>query len=644
MSTFDGFIKEFPDIQVDYFRSTAQTARRRPLACFLSHVHSDHLVGLDTLRSPFVYCSAATRALVLQLEKYPCRINFAKGILEARRRTYKDVKYLLKPLPLDTPTAIELSPGNGIQVTLLDANHCPGSVMFLFENEQTAALYTGDTRLEPWFVNSLVRNPSLAEYVSGLRTLDTVYMDTTFLQKDVAFQTKSEGLCELLQAVAKYPPDTVFYFRAWTFGYEEVWTALSKVLKSKVHVDDYKMSMYASLISKVSSNRFGAQYHLDAAAPGLVGFMCANTEHRGCLQTEDELVRLHSCEKATDYCDSVRTSSVVWIRPIVCRYPRGQGEMAEMGAGGGGEDLNKEAELEISSQHKIDQLCQLLSKKSESVNEDDKDTLRKFLHGRRIPMHLDVGESQVTGDGHDQVGAKKIEDAFRDMVNSHGDATGEGDTYGKAESLPRSITFPYSRHSSYEEQCDLLEKLRPRDVWPCTVNKDTWFRNGNVFRHDEEVASKYSEQDPTLYEVDDCQMSELTVSSDLQCSDMPPQEIQFEMIVDGVDAINEQLPALPSIGHQRSVSSYLDLPYFYHYPSAEHADYHPKQVEEDHNGQVSQVSQVSQASARDFARERRILSHQAVVSNAVGGNDWAHIALSSTSDNHTTPDPDLGDG
>lgn len=287
---------------VDYFRNTPATARCRPLACFVSHVHSDHLVGLDSLRSPFVYCSAATKALVLQLEKFPCRINFAKGILETRKRTYKDLKHVLKPLPLDTPTVLELSPGNTIQVTLLDANHCPGSVMFLFENETKAALYTGDTRLEPWFVNSLVRNPCLAEYVAGLRTLDTIYMDTTFLQKDSVFQTKSEGLCELLRSVVKYPADTVFYFRAWTFGYEEVWTALSKVLKSKVHVDSYKMNMYKSLLVKESGSRFGSQLHLDPGAPGLVGYMCANTEHAGCLQTNDENVRLHSCEKGMGYC------------------------------------------------------------------------------------------------------------------------------------------------------------------------------------------------------------------------------------------------------------------------------------------------------------------------------------------------------
>jgi len=35
-----------------------------------------------------------------------------------------------KPLPLETPTMIELEPGENIQVTLFDANHCPGAVMF----------------------------------------------------------------------------------------------------------------------------------------------------------------------------------------------------------------------------------------------------------------------------------------------------------------------------------------------------------------------------------------------------------------------------------------------------------------------------------------------------------------------------------
>jgi DNA cross-link repair 1C protein len=50
MSTFSGHIVEFPDIRVDQFRRLP--GMRPPLACFLSHVHSDHFAGLETLKSP----------------------------------------------------------------------------------------------------------------------------------------------------------------------------------------------------------------------------------------------------------------------------------------------------------------------------------------------------------------------------------------------------------------------------------------------------------------------------------------------------------------------------------------------------------------------------------------------------------------
>src|SRR5690242_21597755 len=94
-----------------------------------------------------VYCSAATKEMLLRLERYPCRINYASGILEARVQRYRHLRSLLvrrhhrgspdeithtlqKPIPLDTPTVLELEPGNHLQVTLFDANHCPGAVMF----------------------------------------------------------------------------------------------------------------------------------------------------------------------------------------------------------------------------------------------------------------------------------------------------------------------------------------------------------------------------------------------------------------------------------------------------------------------------------------------------------------------------------
>jgi DNA cross-link repair 1C protein len=66
MSTFGGVIDEFPDIRgmsypinsrclylictVDYFRPIR--GRRPLLTGFLSHIHSDHLTGLDTYKGP----------------------------------------------------------------------------------------------------------------------------------------------------------------------------------------------------------------------------------------------------------------------------------------------------------------------------------------------------------------------------------------------------------------------------------------------------------------------------------------------------------------------------------------------------------------------------------------------------------------
>lgn len=117
--------------------------------------------------------------------------------------------------------------------------------MFLIEGNGQAVLYTGDIRAEPWFVSALARNPCLIEYTTGLKTLDCIYLDTSFT-KDVTFPTKAEGLAELLQKVSKYPPATEFHFAAWTFGYEEVWMALSRFLKTRVRKVVHERRILAS--------------------------------------------------------------------------------------------------------------------------------------------------------------------------------------------------------------------------------------------------------------------------------------------------------------------------------------------------------------------------------------------------------------
>ncbi|KAH7028158.1 uncharacterized protein B0I36DRAFT_147475 [Microdochium trichocladiopsis] len=493
MSTFDGIVREFPSIRIDFFAGL----RERPaLACFLSHVHSDHLTGLDTLKSPFVYCSAATREILLRLERYPCRINYAQGILEAREQTYRHLAKVLKPLPLDTPSLIELDSHQRIQVTLIDANHCVGAVMFLVEDEHTAILYTGDIRAEPWWVNSIARHPCLVEYTTGLKTLDRLYLDTSMLD-DVPLQTKAEGLRELLSQVSQYPPDTVFCMQAWTYGYEEVWLALSRALKSKVHVDKYKMRIYKSLVSKLDTDKYVTRTYLSKEAPALVGFTCGNHQLEGCL-TLDEHVRIHSCEKGT-HCDVMQNQPVVWIKPIVAHLKGGR-DLVEIGVGGGGGDLNKEAELPTLTTDDMAYFIELAANELEvpkALREDFETILHKAsgsLRSLAVNMDISAFTDDMQANLQDVIKAmvskaKALHDFSEVRSRSLDEITGTNTETRpgnlemttspvKSLDLPKRIRFPYARHSSLPELRHLVDTFRPKDVWPCTVDAREWRDRG----------------------------------------------------------------------------------------------------------------------------------------------------------------------
>ncbi|KKK15003.1 hypothetical protein AOCH_003849 [Aspergillus ochraceoroseus] len=491
MSTFDGFVREFPFIRIDYFRKNPQ--RPPPLACFLSHVHSDHLQGLESFRAPFIYCSSATRELLLRIEKYPHRINFNNGVLECRRLHYKHLSKFLRPVPLNTPTEIDLTPRLSIRVTLLDANHCAGAVMFLIEGDGKAILYTGDIRAEAWWVNSLIRHPILIPYTLGNKRLDKIYLDTTFAHTSHAyddFPSKAEGIAELLRKLEPYPEDIKFYFRAWTFGYEEVWTALSAALKSKAN--RYQMGLYISLSSREG---YGT-----TEVPFLCGFELGNGNIPGCL-SDDEKSRIHSCEPGA-HCSAIMSNRMVYISPIVSRTNDGF-DVPEVGAGGGGGDLYQTHELELPDQSALERLelfCrerihdpQVLSKTREALLEAFKSKNRALSldsYGMKDAQDMPLEELVEIISRGSQSEELELPETLKTSMQIL-DKSGNP--------LPRTIHFPYSRHSSYAESCNLIAAFKPKDIHPCTVDPLSWNEHmsmqnlfghlcsDNQFEHDEHM-------------------------------------------------------------------------------------------------------------------------------------------------------------
>ncbi|KAL5492089.1 PSO2 [Sanghuangporus weigelae] len=145
-------------------------------AYFLTHAHSDHYTNLSSnWKNGPIYCSETTANLIVHM-------------LSVERKW-------LHPLPMNTP--VEIPKTGGVKVTLIDANHCPGSCLFLFEGQQT--INAGDSNYRSPFVGTsrIFRFLHCGDFracpqqvlhptIKGKR-LDTVYLDTTYLNPKYCF-------------------------------------------------------------------------------------------------------------------------------------------------------------------------------------------------------------------------------------------------------------------------------------------------------------------------------------------------------------------------------------------------------------------------------------------------------------------------
>ena len=114
---------------------------------------------------------------------------------------------------LPPPTSCLFSQVQGARVTLIEANHCPGAVLFLFQLQNGRnVLHTGDFRYEP----SMCRHPSLV----NLPCIDALYLDTTYCEPKHVFPTQSATIaavvdrCRLLVDL----PRTLVLFGSYSIG------------------------------------------------------------------------------------------------------------------------------------------------------------------------------------------------------------------------------------------------------------------------------------------------------------------------------------------------------------------------------------------------------------------------------------------
>ncbi|CAE7765455.1 dclre1 [Symbiodinium pilosum] len=184
----------------------------------LTHFHSDHTVGLTrNFECGTIYCTDVTAALITEV----------MGVDATR----------VVSLPLQQPLQVQ-----GVWLTLLDAGHCPGSAMAVFEEDHSSSesstkgsvvLHTGDCR-----ASAQIRD-GLLEWLAG-RTVAELFLDTTYCARRWTFPAQHEAcnwLAELTAAELQREPKTLFVVGCYQIGKERAAQAVAEAAASSVFVE-----------------------------------------------------------------------------------------------------------------------------------------------------------------------------------------------------------------------------------------------------------------------------------------------------------------------------------------------------------------------------------------------------------------------
>ncbi|EOA33487.1 hypothetical protein CARUB_v10019664mg [Capsella rubella] len=213
---------------VDLFRFPQHSSSSSSVAFFLSHFHSDHYSGLSSSWSRgIIFCSHKTARLVEEVLQVPSQFVFA--------------------LPMQQTVLID-----GSEVVLIDANHCPGAVQFLFKVtlEEDGGferyVHTGDFR----FCDEM----RFDSFLSGFVGCDGVFLDTTYCNPKFVFPTQEESVGYVVSVVDKISEECVetkkkvlFLVATYVIGKEKILIEVARRCKRKIVVNARKMSILGIL-------------------------------------------------------------------------------------------------------------------------------------------------------------------------------------------------------------------------------------------------------------------------------------------------------------------------------------------------------------------------------------------------------------
>lgn len=176
-----------------------------------------------------IYCNQVTASLVVQ----ELRI---------------DSKWV-HPVPMNTPVMI-----HDVQVTFMDANHCPGAAIILFRLKNGQAfLHTGDFRYHKKMLSygplqRYIQTPGAPAASTAVNRLDGIYLDTTYADPKYTFPTQQIAIDHALELIEKHSvgEKILYLFGSYSIGKERLFMEVANKYQRKVCVSKAKLKFIAT--------------------------------------------------------------------------------------------------------------------------------------------------------------------------------------------------------------------------------------------------------------------------------------------------------------------------------------------------------------------------------------------------------------
>ncbi|MFC1724391.1 hypothetical protein ACFL4T_02100 [candidate division KSB1 bacterium] len=182
---------------------------------FLTHCHYDHMKG-------FPKNWDRNKPLILS--------NISRDVLVSRGYNLNEFN-----VAVDAGESLDFTE-HDFSVQFIDANHCIGSLIYVFFNNRKKIIHTGDFRF-----NDTIKND-----IKSYRNPDKLYLDTTYNHPNYVFPSQEETISEVIKILRNSDNKEIF-LGVYEIGKDKLLMSVYEIFGEPFYVSAPKFKIYKNI-------------------------------------------------------------------------------------------------------------------------------------------------------------------------------------------------------------------------------------------------------------------------------------------------------------------------------------------------------------------------------------------------------------